>query len=315
MLALGLQNRALPYESLFSFTVCTYSQPMLWLFLSLAAAFLMATTGAYMKRFFPDVTPWEMCIIPFFYSTPLCGATLLLIDIPTLGPGFFPALSWVLPLNMVAIILHFRAIHMSPLSLTLPFLSFTPVFVLITGDLILGESLSPLGTTGILLVVAGGYVINIDSAKHGFLGPIRAIFQEPGSVIMLFVAALYALCSVGGKVLILNSSPLFAAMVLFGLYGPLLTIVLVGVGKASFKTIIRKPLLGMGVGVFIFIEIVCHNIAISLVAAAYMITIKRMAGMFSVMYGWLWFNERNIRHRLIGTAVMTTGAAFIAIYG
>lgn len=288
---------------------------MLWFFLSMIAAFLMATNGAYMKRFFSDVSPWDMCIIPFFYATPLCGAALLFIDIPTIGPGFFPALSWVLPLTMVAIILHFRAIHMSPLSLTLPFLSFTPVFVFVTGDLLLDETLSTWGTVGILLVVAGGYILNIDSAKHGVLGPIKAIFKEPGSAIMLIVAALYGLCSVGGKVLILHSSPMFAAMTLFGLYGPLLTIVLVGVGKASFKTITSRPLLGMGVGFFIFIEIICHNIAISLTAAAYMITIKRMAGIFSVMYGWLWFNERGIRYRLVGTGVMTLGAGCIAILG
>lgn len=288
---------------------------MLWFTLSLAAAFLMATNGAYMKRFFSDVSPWEMGLIPFFYTMPLCGTALLFIDIPSLGPGFFPALSWVLPLTMVAIILHFRAIHISPMSLTLPFLSFTPVFVLFTGKLILGEELTPLGTAGILFVVAGGYIINLDSARLGVLGPIKAIFKEPGSAIMLLVAAMYALCSVGGKVLIINSSPMFAAMLLFFLYGVLLTVVLVGTGKASLKTITRKPLLGFGVGVCIFAEVICHNLAISMIEAAYMITIKRMAGIFSVLYGWLLFNEHGIRYRIIGAIVMTVGAAFIGLFG
>jgi len=288
---------------------------MTWFLLSLAAAFLMASNSAWMKKFFSDVSPWEMCIIPFFYSAPLCGATLLFIDIPNIGPGFYPALSWVLPLTMVAIILHFRAIHMSPLSLTLPFLSFTPVFVLFTGDLILEEKLSSMGIGGMMLVVIGGYVLNLDSAKHGWLGPIKAIFKEPGSALMLIVAALYGVVSVGGKVMILNSSSLFAAMVLFGLFGVFLTIILVGVGKAKMSTITRKPLLGMGAGLIVFIEIICHNMAMSMVAAAYMITIKRMAGMFSVIYGWILFDERGIFYRVIGTAIMTAGAAFIALYG
>lgn len=288
---------------------------MLWFFLSLASAFLMATNGAYMKRFFSDVSPWEMGIIPFFYATPLCAASFLFIEVPSIGPGFFPALSWVLPLTMVAIILHFRAIHMSPLSLTMPFLSFTPVFVILTGDLLLGEKIGTVGIFGILLVVAGGYVVNLDSARDGALGPIKAIFREPGSAIMLFVAALYGLCSVGGKVMIVHSSPLFTGMSLFVLYGPLLTVILVGTGKASFANIIRKPLLGAGVGICIFIEIICHNLAISMVAAAYMVTIKRLAGVFSVIYGWLLFGEHGIRYRLIGTAIMTAGAAVIVLYG
>ena len=283
--------------------------------LSLAAAFLMATNSAYMKRFFSDVSPWEMGVIPFFYTAPLCGATLLFIEKPVIGPDFFSALSWVLPLTMVAIILHFRAIHMSPLSLTLPFLSFTPVFVLFTADLILDETIKAAGITGMFLVVAGGYIINLDSARKDILGPFKAIYREPGSAIMLVVAAMYGLSSVGGKVLILNSSPLFAAVVIFGLHGVLLTSVLVAVGKASLKTLVRKPLLGAGAGLIVFMEIICHNLAISMTAAAYMITIKRMAGIFSVLYGWILFGERGIRYRLIGTAVMTAGAAVIAVFG
>lgn len=288
---------------------------MTWFLLSLAAAFLMASNSAWMKRFYSDVSPWEMCIIPFFYSTPLCGIALLMIDMPEIGSGFFPAFSWVFPLTMTAIVLHFRAIHMSPLSVTLPFLSFTPVFVLFTGELILGEKLNFLGTTGILLVVLGGYVLNLDSAKYGILGPLKAIWREPGSALMLLVAAMYGLCSVGGKVLILESSAMFTGMLLFASIGVSLTIILVGVGKAKLSTILGNPLYGMGAGLIVFTEIVCHNVAISLTAAAYMITIKRMAGIFSVIYGWLLFNEHGIRYRLIGTGIMTAGAAFIALFG
>lgn len=288
---------------------------MTWFILSLAAAFLMASNSAYMKRFFSDVTPWDMCTIPFFYCAPLCGIGLLVIDTPVIQPEFFPTLSWLMPVMMVAITLHFRAIHMSPLSLTLPFLSFTPVFVLITGDLILDEQLSSSGIAGMLLVVAGGYVINLDSARYGVLGPIKAIFKEPGSALMLAVATLYGISSVGGKVLVISSSPLFAAMVIFSMLGALISLVLFSVGKASLKTVTRKPLLGLGAGLIVFTEVICHNIAISMTAAAYMITIKRMAGIFSVIYGRLLFKEHGIRYRLMGTLIMTIGAAVIALYG
>ena len=288
---------------------------MTWFLFSLGAALMMASTSAWMKRFFSDVSPWEMGVIPFFYCIPLCGVALLFIDIPEIGPGFFPAMSWLLPVNLIAIILHFRAIHISPLSLTIPYLSFTPVFVIFTANLMLDESLKPLGIVGVLLVVLGGYVINLDATRHGFLGPVKAIWREPGSAMMLVVALLYSFCSVGGKLLILNSSPLFAAMFLYALYGVCLTAILVGVGKAKLATIVRRPLLGLGAGIIIFLEVICHNLAISLVAAAYMVTIKRMAGIFSVIYGRILFNERGLRYRLLGTSVMTAGAAVIALYG
>ncbi|QGY40946.1 EamA family transporter [Pseudodesulfovibrio cashew] len=288
---------------------------MTWFFLSLSAAFCMASNSAYLKRFFSDVSPWEMSIIPFLYAAPLCAIGLLFVDKPEIGPGFYPAMAWVLPLTMVGFILHYRAIHLSPLSLTLPFLSFTPVFVLVSGDLILHETLSLPGMAGMLLVVAGGYVINLDSARFGILGPIKAIFREPGSLLMLIVAAIYALTSVGGKVMIIHSSPMYTSMLLFSLLGLLIPLVLIGTGKASARAVTRKPLLAMGSGLILFCEVLSHNMAMSMAAAAYMITIKRMAGIFSVIYGRVLFKERGISYRLAGTLIMTAGAAAIVIYG
>lgn len=288
---------------------------MTWFALSLGAAFFMASNSAFMKRFFSDLSAWEMSLIPYFYAMPLMALTIPFIGIPPIGPRFLPALAWVLPVLMVSIILHYRAIRMSPLSLTLPFLSFTPVFVLFTGDLILDETLSVPGVAGMLLVVVGGYVLNLDAARYGFLGPIRAIWKEPGSGLMLVVAFLYGLTSVGGKVMILDSSPMFTAIAVFTLYGLLLTLILIWTGKTSFRSLTQKPLLGTVAALIVFAEIVCHNLAMSMTAAAYMITIKRTTGIFSVLYGWLLFKERGIRFRLLGTVIMTVGAAVIALWG
>lgn len=288
---------------------------MLWFTLSVAAAFGMATNAALLKKYFSDVSAWDMGLIPFFYASPLCIATLLVIDVPPIQDGFYSTLAWLLPLTGVAFLLHFRALYLSPLSLTMPFLSFTPVFVILTGDLMLGETLSAPGILGILLVVAGGYILNLDSARHGLLGPIRAIFREPGSALMLLVASLYGVTSVGGKVLIIKSSVMFGPMLLFALFGPVFLIVLTLSRKVSVKTVLRRPILGMTVGILLFAEILFHNLAISMVNAAYMVTIKRVAGIFSVIYGRILFGEKGILFRLAGTLTMIAGAAVIVLLG
>ncbi|WP_419788162.1 EamA family transporter [Pseudodesulfovibrio sp.] len=288
---------------------------MIWLTLSLGAAFFMASGAAYMKRFFSDVSPWEMGLIPAFYASPFCLLALFFVDIPKLGPNFFPIIFWLTPLFAVSFLLHYRAVGLSPLSLTMPFLSFTPVFVILTGNLLLHEHIGTGGVIGILLVVAGGYVLNLDSVRDGVLGPIRAIFREPGSALMLLVAAIYSLTSVGGKMLILQSSPLFAALIIFGALGPLLGAVLWMLGKVDMRIVFRRPLLGLGAGLIVFGDVICHNLAISMINAAYMVALKRMAGIFSVIFGRVLFNEKGILFRLIGTAIMTIGAAVIVIWG
>jgi drug/metabolite transporter (DMT)-like permease len=51
------------------------------------------------------------------------------------------------------------AIRDHPLSLTLPYLAFTPVFVIAVAWVLLGEEVSPLGAAGVGLVVAGGVAL------------------------------------------------------------------------------------------------------------------------------------------------------------
>ena len=61
--------------------------------------------------------------------------------------------------------LYMRAIRESPLSLTLPYLAFTPVFNILTGYIFLGEQVSSAGMAGIVLVVCGAWLLNLDAAS------------------------------------------------------------------------------------------------------------------------------------------------------
>lgn len=46
-----------------------------------------------------------------------------------------------------------------------------------------------------------------------------------------------------------------------------------------------------------------------------MIAIKRLNGLFGVLFGWLFFHEDNIRSRLAGALLMSAGAALIVLFG
>jgi len=55
-----------------------------------------------------------------------------------------------------------RALHVSPLSVTVPYLAFTPVLLVFTGYLIMRESPSAQGLLGVAVVTFGGYLLAID---------------------------------------------------------------------------------------------------------------------------------------------------------
>lgn len=60
-----------------------------------------------------------------------------------------------------------RALHVSPLSVTVPYLAFTPVLLLFTGYIVVHESPSSQGLLGVFVVTLGGYLLAIDQTHGG----------------------------------------------------------------------------------------------------------------------------------------------------
>ena len=81
-------------------------------------------------------------------SVPYLLIALFIIEMPETDSTFWAALITALPLEVTAFILYIRALKESPLSLTIPFLAFTPVFLIVTSFLILGELPDKSGAAG-----------------------------------------------------------------------------------------------------------------------------------------------------------------------
>jgi len=124
-----------------------------------------------------------------------------------------------------------KAIRKSPLSLTLPYLAFTPAFMIFTGFVFLGETPNLWGLAGIFITCIGGYVLNLETGRNSFWAPIKAVFKETGSWLMLIVALLFSFSAVIGKKGILHSSPLFFTMTFFAALSFLTLLVLLALGK------------------------------------------------------------------------------------
>ena len=84
------------------------------------------------------------------------------------------------PLDIIALLLYMKAIKVSPLSLTLPFLSLTPVFLIGTSYIILGERPDRSGFIGIVLVVIGAYLLNVHTISKGFFEPFKSNCERTG---------------------------------------------------------------------------------------------------------------------------------------
>lgn len=289
---------------------------MHWLGLTLLSAFCLATADMLTKRYLSTYRASELVLVRFTISGLLLLPLVLLQPWPSLPAVFWLWVAALIPLEILAMWLYMKAIRTSPLSLTLPYLAFTPVFNTLTGYLILGERVSLAGFTGILLVVAGAWWLNLHHARQAgglaLLEPFRAISREPGSRLMLMVAALYSLTSVMGKGALQYTTPGFFGPFYFVILGIATLLVFHRNGAASLRVLTRFRWAHLGVGVFMGAMVVAHFYAINHVEVAYMIAVKRTSLLFGMLYGAWLFGEKDLGKNLSAGLLMVAGVYLIA---
>jgi len=250
------------------------------------------------------------------YAAPWLLSALFFIPWVVPDTTFWFAFAVALPLEALAFYCYMKALKASPLSLALPFLAFTPAFIILTGWIILDEKVSPGGLSGIMLIIAGAYLLNLSKTRDSLLEPVKAIFKEPGSRLMLLVSFIYALTSPLGKVAIIHSNPYFFGI----LYNVSLLILMIfllptAANTAPARSLISIPLIGLLLGTTVATTIFSHMLAISMTNVAYMISLKRTSLLFGVLYGAILFKEEKIAERLTGAVIMIAGVLLIGCWG
>ncbi len=286
---------------------------MLWVLFSLLAGFFVALSDALNKKHLGSEGYVKMAVARTLGALPFLLLLLLyflLFQEKTLyfTPSFLINVLLLLLLEIVATLFYMKGLQISPLSASLPYLSFTPVFIIITGNLILGERISSVGILGIVLITLGGYMVHLSRLKEGLLGPLKGLWKERGSLFLLITALIYSITSVLGKKGILLSDPLFFAVFYFSLLSFMTPLILKILYPLDISTFIRKRKREiLLVGGSQAAMCICHMLALSLVETAYMIALKRTSIIFAVLLGWYFFRERHFKLRLSAVTIMFLG--------
>jgi drug/metabolite transporter (DMT)-like permease len=289
---------------------------MSWFSLTLLSAFSLATADAITKRYLSDYHAGQMTLVRFGVTGLLLLPLLLMQPWPSPPASFWGWIALLLPIEILAMWLYMKAIRDSPLSLTLPYLAFTPVFNVVTAYALLGETVTPLRFAGIILVVCGAWLLNLNARHDGrgpaFLAPFRAIVRERGSRLMLAVAALYSLTSVMGKGALQYVTPAFFGPFYFVLLGAAAVLLFASRDIRRWRVLARHPWAPLLVGMFMSVMVLAHFYAIAHVEVAYMIAVKRTSLLFGMLYGAWLFGERDLRRNLASGTLMVAGVYLIA---
>ncbi len=291
---------------------------LLWFPITLLCAFSLATSDVLTKRAIAAYgNVYLIAWLRMLLMLPGLTVLLLLAPRPAIGPEFLPSIMLSIPLEIMAIILYFNALKLSPLGLTIPFLALTPLFLLVIPSLLLGERVTAQAGCGVVLIAAGSYALNLHSSRDGLLAPFRAIISEPGARCMIGVALLYSITSVLVKKAISSSSPYFFAGIYPILMFCCLTPLALWKGRNDLKLLFRGGLVKAVLfpAAFSLVETVSGIIALGMTNVAYMISVKRLSLLGGVLYGYFLFGEEHLRERLVGAVLMVAGVALIVTGG
>jgi drug/metabolite transporter (DMT)-like permease len=282
----------------------------LWFVLALLCALSWSAADAFSKAALREHSPGTVMWVRWGYALPLLALAASMRPVPSVDPGFWAVLAAGVPLEIAAGLLYLHALKVSPMSLALPFLAWTPVFTAMISLAVLGEIPGLSGAAGIGLVAAGSFLLAWEG-KGGAAGLFHSFRREKGVLCILAVALIYSLTSALGKLGVGYSSPSFFGFTYALSVTAAYTVLLAWRRRGGLLSSLRPNRSFLAVGAAAGLMIVFHFAAIELTQVAYMISVKRSSLLFSVLLGRLFFGERQTGRRFLGTAVMCAGMLLI----
>ena len=281
---------------------------------ALATAVAWAGLDASRKVLVRDMRPIPLVVALTFGQAPLFFGWAALEGAWLTGGYALPGLT-VLGLNVLANVAFVQAVRVSPLSLTVPFLSFTPVFTTLLAIPLLGELPTPVQLAGIATVVVGALVLHAGAEGEGALGPFRAFLREKGSVLMMAVALMWSLTAVLDKVALDHASVPAHGLVQTGGVGLVLLLHLLAGGRGRELGHARKrPRVMLLAIAFAAAAIAFQLLAITVLLVALVETIKRAIGMISsVVVGRVLFDEAFNGRKVVAVVLMSAGTALLTL--
>lgn len=289
----------------------------MWFWYALAFALLSSIGTIIAKKVMKSVDHYTFLLINSIFIAPfLLIFALYFYGIPKLDTTFWIVTLLGTAISVFAAILAYKAIRESEISLVGPLSAFNPIFTTIVSFFTLKELISLNDILGILLIVLGAYALQFSKNKNGLLAPIVALSTYKGVRLTLVANLLWAITPTFEKTAIFHTfpqNPSFAAMIgqiiAIAIYIPLvgkLSKNPVQAFKLNYKWFLLAGLLG-GLGItFAFIAYSTSPLGIST-------AVFKLSILFTVLFGWVFFKEKDIKEKLLGTIIMLLGVTLIVI--
>ncbi|WP_005037898.1 DMT family transporter [Holophaga foetida] len=282
--------------------------------LTLIASFGWGAMDVGQKALMRRVDPMVVVVL-----LPLAEAPLLALYAAFVGPFILPPMA-CLPmlgsatLNAVGLFCFMQALHRSPMSLTIPLLSLTPVMTTLLGWAFRHQVPGLPQVFGAFLVVGGALVLGAKSPQwHGFKGFLR----EPGVPLMLGASVAWSCTALMDQTAFAYGAGVWYAPALTLCVGLIFSFFFVVSGKLpptlqKARALAGCPGLGLTVAVMGAAVIAVQIESLRHVPAGLNETVRRGLGMAcAIVSGRLFFKETITHRMVVAVVILTLGVALV----
>ncbi len=236
-----------------------------------------------------------------------------------LGAGFWTNMVVSASLAVASNVLLVYALQSADLSVLGPINAYKSVVGVVLGVFLLGEVPAPMGAAGVLLILAGSYFVVDRDVNQPRSNAFARFFRERGVRFRFAALGVSATEAIFLKKALLLSSPLttFVFWSILGLPIAAAAIALLlrdRLGKEAvllrhnWPTYVR---LAITTGVMQLTSLLTFG----KLQVGYSLALFQLSTLISVFLGYRYFQEGQIRKRLLGAVIMAAGAALIVVQG
>ncbi len=231
---------------------------------------------------------------------------------------FFSAVLITGILNFIAMPLLLRGYEIGEFSSVFSMILLTPVFTILTSFIFLGERANIIGIGGIILTIVGLWTVGRTPAAEGYVDGHPRKNNHAGNLYGIIVALIFSVSVNFDKLAIRYSDIFFFSASVMALLAILNAFYLASVARLdlSFSRAhqriadMKAPML---LGVISAFAQIAHAGAISSGLVSYTLAIKRTGIIFGILWGWLFFHEKNARQKLLGILIAFCGIGLILV--
>lgn len=289
----------------------------MWFYVALIASIVSAISVVLNKRILKSVSPGVLTWCTLVLATPIVAVLAIKEGIPKLNILFAVGVICSVFFYTIHKVVQFRAMKIADLSAIYPLVSLGPIFTLIVAFAPpLNEMPRFLSIAGVLITLFGVYVLNVSNAKEGLLKPIKLLFENKASALMILSVLADSVVVVFDKLAINNTLPKNTTFVLL-MENLLVIIGLLPIlylrNKNFTKQIFDHKKLFIVLGILNAFATILAFFAVGGGNVAVVTTIFKAQLLFVLLFTFIFFKDRPRMETIIGSIIMIAGVVLIKI--